>query len=211
MNTLGPLVIVGCGGHAKACSEVAGSLDRQVLFIVGVPGCSSEMLGIPVIQEAEAQAKLSKVGVKEIFVALGDNALRRIVTDKWEKLGFEIATLVSPFAYLSSSATIGKGVVLMPNSFAGASTVIGPGVILNTGAIIEHDSRVGDFSHIAPGSILAGGVSVGKEVLVGAGTVAIPRVLIESGITVGAGSTVVADLLNAGTYVGSPARPIGVL
>ena len=208
MNTLGPLVIVGCGGHAKACSEVAGSLEREVLFIVGVPGCSSEILGIPVLQEAEALAQLPKLGVDEIFVALGDNSLRRKVTDKWEKLGFKITTLVSPSASLSPSAMIGKGVVLMPHSSAGASTVIGPGVIINTGAIIEHDSRVGEFSHIGPGSILAGGVFVGDEVLVGAGTVAIPRVVIEGGITVGAGSTVVADLLNAGTYVGSPARLI---
>ena len=53
-----------------------------------------------------------------------------------------------------------------------------------------------------------GGVKIGQECFIGIGSVIVNNISVESRITVGAGTVVVKDLIDAGTYVGNPAKKI---
>ena len=64
---------------------------------------------------------------------------------------------------------------------------------------------MGDFSHISINVTLAGRVKVGHHVFIGAGSVVRDKITIGDNIIIGAGSTVIHDLLEPGTYLGSPA------
>ena len=202
------IVIIGFGGHAKSCLDVVKSLGKEVPFLVGVPDCPSVVGGIRVLQPDEALSELHATGVDQVFVAVGNNSIRRELFEFWTQNGFHIPALISPYAQVSSSATITDGTVVMPNSFVGPSVHVDIGSIVNTSSVVEHDCRVGQFAHVAPNACLSGGVEIGNSVLVGAGSVVLPKVVIVSAVTVGAGSVVIANIQNPGTYVGTPVREV---
>ena len=202
------IVIVGFGGHAKACLDVAISLGLEVPFMVGTPGCPDEVNGITILSEEEAIVRIEYLDIDKVFVAVGDNSLRKNLATLWDRRGFKLSTLISPLANVSPSATIGSGTIVMPNAFVGPSVLVDRGVILNTASVIEHDSRVGQFSHIGPNACLTGSVAISEDVLIGAGSVIIPKLTVTSGVTIGAGAVVISNIEEPGTYVGSPVRRI---
>ncbi|RYG21463.1 MAG: hypothetical protein EON93_25905 [Burkholderiales bacterium] len=69
-------------------------------------------------------------------------------------------------------------------------------------------ASLGDFPHVAVNAAVGGRSRLGRRVLLGAGAVVINGVSVCDDVLIGAGSTVVADILKPGTYVGSPARRI---
>jgi sugar O-acyltransferase (sialic acid O-acetyltransferase NeuD family) len=195
------LVLVGGGGHASVCLDVARSAGWQVLGYVGSrTELDTEHLGS---DDALAALDADRVGV---LAAIGDNAKRLALMEHVRSLGLALATAVSSHAVLSPSVRIGEGTVVMPGVIVNARTVIGDGVILNTGATVDHDCRIGDGVHIAPGCHLAGSVEIGGAAMLGVGTTVIPGVSIGTGAIVGAGSCVVRDVPAHTVNIGVPAR-----
>ena len=80
-------------------------------------------------------------------------------------------------------------------------------MIVNTRAAIDHDCTIGAYSHVCPGTALAGSVTVGKHSWLGIGCQVRQGASIGSNVTVGAGATVVSDIQDGLTVVGTPARP----
>ena len=201
--------VVGAGGHAKMVIETLASMaEYQIISCMDKHPSSDPILGYPVFPE-NSQTLAQLLEAKALaLVALGDNRLREQVTEKLQALGFQFATAIAQSAYVSPSAQIGQGSVVMPRAVVGAMARIGQGVILNTSCSVDHDSILGDFVHIAPGCHLAGGVRVDQGAMLGIGTCVIPNRHIGAWSTLGANSTVVRDIPAHGTYVGTPAREL---
>ena len=62
--------------------------------------------------------------------------------------------------------------------------------------------------HVSPGANLAGGVEIGENSWVGIGSQIIQLVNVGCGVTIGAGSSVIKNVPNFQTVVGSPAREL---
>ena len=202
------LVIVGAGGHGKVVADIAESIGcySGILFIDDAVNSLAEgPLGYPI---AGGLSKVSMLGDADVVVAIGDGRVRRRVSDVLEKDGRRIVSLVHPSAAISRHAVLGRGTVVMPGAVVGPDVRIGAGVIVNTSASIDHDCVVGDYAHISVGSHLAGGVCIGENTWIGIGAAVINNVSVCSDVTVGAGAAVVRDVLDAGTYVGVPARKL---
>ena len=109
------------------------------------------------------------------FVAVGDNLAR-----KSEALaqGGPWATIIHRRAWVSPSASIGEGTVLMAGAIVQPRARIGRHCIINTGATVDHDCVLKDYVHIAPGAHLCGNVHVGEGALVGVGVGIEPGVVI---------------------------------
>jgi len=80
--------------------------------------------------------------------------------------------------------------------------------VVNPGCTIAHDCEFGSYNVICPGANISGGVILGDEVFVGAGAQIRQGLRICSQATLGAGAVVVRDILEPGTYVGVPAKPL---
>ena len=143
-----------------------------------------------------------------IALGIGNNSIRAKLFNKTIKSGFDIVSLIHPSAIVSSSITIGKGVVIMPNVVINAKSKIGNGVILNTGCIIEHENKIDDFVHISPNVALAGNVSVGEFTHIGIGSSALQGVKIGKNNIIGGGSMVINNTEDNKKVVGVPAREI---
>lgn len=198
------VVIIGAGGHAKVVADIVRSNGDTVEgFLDDSFTCEREFYGSTVIGKT---ADYTRYASKCCFIiAIGNGAVREKIaslTDcKWY-------TAIHPRAVVSDSAVIGEGSAIMANAVINADANIGKHVIVNTGSIVEHDCKIGDYSHIAPKSVVCGGTKIGKHAWLGTGSTTIHAVEVCDGVTVGAGGVVVKNIVEAGTYVGVPAKRI---
>ena len=203
-----PVVLLGGGGHAAVCADVLTACGWTVEGYFGPPETS--------------ESDLTRLGSDEdirywigdprpdLFVAVGDNALRLRLTDLARDAGWRIPPAVSPRAAVSPSATIGRGALVMPGAILNAWSRVGEGAIVNSGAVVEHHVQLGQMSHVAPHATLTGRVVVGERAFVGAGATVIPGVRVGDQCVVGAGATVTRDIASGLVVVGTPARPVRV-
>ncbi len=88
------------------------------------------------------------------FAAFGDNALRAQYIEKLLNAGFDVPVLIHSKSYVSKSAKLGSGTIILPQSAVGANTVLGNGCIINLGTIVDHDCTLEAGVHLAPGVVV---------------------------------------------------------
>jgi sugar O-acyltransferase (sialic acid O-acetyltransferase NeuD family) len=194
MNEPLPLLLLGCGGHARSCIDV---IEREGRFrIVGLVGQAHEVgkdvLGYPVLGGDEDIDRLGQL-TRQALVTVGQIKspdLRKALFERLTAGGWSLPAIISPFAHVSSHATIGEGTVLMHGAIVNAGARVGRNCIVNNGALIEHDCNVGDHCHIATGAILNGEVSVGNASFIGSGTVVRQGTIIGNHCVIGMGQMV---------------------
>lgn len=201
------LLIIGASGHGKVVADIALSLGKwEEIAFLDDDKSIKKSLGLEVIGTSVKIA--GYIDEYDMFVAIGNNEIRKKLYMKLEQLGASIPVLVHPSAVIGKEVTIDKGTVVMAGVVINCSTTIGKGCIINTGATIDHDSEIGEFVHISPGVNIAGTVKIGESSWIGAGGIVINDVNITNNSIVGAGAVVIEDIKDSGTYVGVPARRV---
>ena len=117
-------------------------------------------------------------------------------------------TLVHPTASVSRTASIGRGVVLLPHVTVATNAWIGDHVIILPSSFISHDARVGDHTCIAGGVCISGFVDVGSCCYLGTNAALRERITIGDGCLIGMGSVVLSSVAPRTVVVGNPARPL---
>lgn len=188
------LVIIGAGGHARACLDVVQQIDTyKILGLIGLPEeTDADHLGHRVIgSDRDLPGLVGKCPYA--FVAVGhitSPALRIRLYERLGELGFRLPDIVAPTAYVSRHAVIGPGTIVMHGAVVNAGARVGQNCIVNTRAVIEHDAAVADHCHISTGAILNGGVQVGRGSFVGSGSVVREGVVIGADCLIGMGLAV---------------------
>lgn len=191
------LAIIGKGGHSKVVAEIASLCDWINLIFFDDFDSS-----LPNVEDFYSDAKKFDA----VFVAIGNNDIRLEIIEECKKRSIEVANLIHPSAIISSSASLGVGIVIMPMAVVNAASKIGDGCILNTSCSVDHDCVLSSCVHISPGAHLAGGVSVGTKSWIGIGACVKEKITIGENIQIGAGGVVVADLEFPGLYKGVPVK-----
>lgn len=198
-------VIYGAGGHAAVVIDTmrqsrqfrpAACLDRH-------PG--SALFGVPVLGEEIGEELFAK-GVRLAFIGVGETALRERLARRAIEAGFELISVVSPRAYVSSLTKIGKGVLVAAGAVVQPGVSVGDLAIVNTAASVDHDCQIGEAAHVAPGVTLCGNVMIGLRTWVGAGSTVVERVRIGNDVFIAAGSVVVEHVADHMRIAGVPAR-----
>ena len=68
--------------------------------------------------------------------------------------GCQIATIIHPRAYVSPTAEVCDGAVILPGAVVNTNTRVGFGCIVNCGAIVDHDCVLEQGVHICLGAIV---------------------------------------------------------
>jgi len=205
------LVLIGAGGHSRACIEVAESMGSYNEIIVidyrRMVDVDETQAGIRVITGKGWQDTLSKDS--EYFVSVGNSEERERIFRLLESKNIQITSLIHKSAIIHKSARLGKGVFIGALSHIGPECIIEKGSIINTLANIEHESAIGAFSHCAPGSVVCGRCKIGRNVMLGAKATMIDGISVADNAVVGAGSVVIHDISQrASVNVGVPTRQI---
>ena len=202
------IYIIGAGGHGKVCFDAINSSAEHTVtgFIDDNPSRVDEKFyGLPIVGTTEDLFGKLKDHVKGVFIAIGDNDVRKKIYSKLQS-HFTIVNAIHSKAVISDSVKLGKGVLVVAGVTINADAQIKNGAIINTGATIDHDCIIGEFAFIAPGANLSGTVYVGDNTLVGTGAAVIPNIRIGKNVIVGAGSVVIKDLPDNCTAFGVPAK-----
>lgn len=144
------LLILGAGGYGKTIADIAKQLGcyQTIAFLDDGKAGSSGILGrcSDFLQYADSDT--------DIYPAFGNNTTRMFWIDKLEKQGLSIPTLIHPSAYVSPTATLDSGVIVLPKAVVNTGVTIKRGCIINIGALIDHDVVMEEGSHAAPGAIV---------------------------------------------------------
>lgn len=200
------LGIIGAGGHGKVVADTAERAGwSEVVFFdprfepTEQTHAHWPLLGLP--EEAEEHH------CDGYFVAIGNGHARQQWSEWSLGRGLPLVSLIDPNALVSQYAMLESGVLVVAGAVINADTCIAQGVIVNTRAAIDHDCTIGAYSHVCPGAALAGAVTVGEHSWLGIGCQVRQGARIGTHVTVGAGATVVSDIQDGLTVVGTPARP----
>lgn len=194
------LVIIGAGGHAKVCYDIAKLMDQWNEIIILDDNSINDYFKItgPINTFSEY------INDSEFFIAIGDNNIREKITTNLLDLKAKITTLIHPNAVIASDVRVGLGSVVMAGVVINSATRIGLGCIINTTVSIDHDNNISNYVHISPGACLSGSISIGELTWIGTGTTIINNINIGDSIIIGAGSLVIKNISEEGTYFGVP-------
>lgn len=204
------IVVVGAGSQGKTVADIlqrareAGASAVPAGFVDDTPELLGKtILGLPVLG---AISSLARIQHDAIVVAIGDNQLRRTVTERLVASGERLATAIHPFSSIAPSACIGEGSMISTGALVQPQAVIGRGVMLSTKSSVDHDSVLGDFAHLSAGATVGGKVRIGDETLIALGALVTSGMKIGARTIIGAGSVVVRDIPDDVIAFGVPAR-----
>lgn len=199
------IVILGTGGHAKVVLQEL--LNQNLYSLEGFINTIEEKTfeGFPVLGSDDDLENIFNGGVKTVFIAIGNNSIRKKLIEQCKNIGFSLGTIISPNANIGRGVQIAEGTVIMSGVSINASTQIGEGCIINTNSSVDHDCIISNYSHIAPGSHLAGNIHIGEGSFLGIGVSVIPEQHIGKWCTIGAGSVVINTIADNSKVVGVPA------
>lgn len=201
------LIIIGASGHGKVVAEIAElSKNYKNIFFMDDFNLSKKFNGYVNLGSAKNIHKFKSDA--DVFVAIGNNEIRKQKLNNLISENFSIPTLIHPKAIVSDTVIIGSGSVIMAGAVINPYVRIGIGTIVNTKSSIDHDTIIGDYAHLSPGTTVAGTVQLGNSVWLGTGATVINNLKIGNNIVIGAGAVVLSNLKMAGTYVGIPATNV---
>ena len=188
------LILVGGGGHCKSCIDVINSLNEyKILGILDTSDkIGQEVCGYKIVGTDDDIEKYAKQGVYFLITVgqIKSSDLRIKLCSRVKNAGGKLATIISPRAYVSESAKIGEGTIVMHDAFLNAGVNVGKNCIINTKALLEHDVTIGDNCHISTASVLNGEVDVGGGSFVGSNSTIVQCIKIPSKTFIKAGSLV---------------------
>lgn len=203
------VILVGYSGHAYLVCEVfrlrgirvAGYFEREAKE---KNPYGLDFLGSETAPEAEGLFKKY-----DVFVAIGDNKLREIITGKLAQRGATFVNCIHPNTSVATTATLGNGIMIGNGGIVQPLVTMGDGSICSTGTVIDHECIIEPFAHISAQAMLCGNIKIGARTFVGAGTVIINNLEVGKDVTIGAGTVVIRNIPDGSRVVGNPQRFIG--
>ena len=143
------LIIIGAGGFGQTVRDLAVQTGEygSVCFL------DDNSADANVIGKCDDFAKFIGDGT-DYVVALGNNALRMQWLGKLAEAKARMATIIHPTAYVSPTAKMAEGCMVLPQAVVNTNCVLGRGCIVNIGALIDHGCILGECVHVAPGGIV---------------------------------------------------------
>ncbi len=149
------IIIIGASGYAKVIAEtidlldqieVVGFIDDQIEKGTFVYDRLQVIGSVNDIQQLSNQCDAFVIGI-------GNNYVREQIANQYSgEVKFE--TIIHPRAYVSKSAFISEGVVVLAGSVINSNSKIGRYSIINSNTVVDHDCQVGEFVHLVIGTLV---------------------------------------------------------
>lgn len=199
------LILIGGGTHCKSCIDVIehtekfniiGVLDKQELV-------GRKILSYDIIGTDDDLLQFQKCSFLITVGQIKSNVIRKKIYHNLVANKLNLATVISPRAYVSKYASIGEGTIVMHDALINPAVTIGYNCIINTKTLIEHDTIVGSHCHISTAAVVNGNCTIGDDVFIGSHATVANQIMITDEVVVGAGITVIKNLNNKGVYIGN--------
>jgi sugar O-acyltransferase (sialic acid O-acetyltransferase NeuD family) len=191
------ILLVGAGGHARACIDVIEQEGRFVVKgLIGFPReVGSRIFDYSVLGIDEDLPRLLDE-YHNAVIAVGQiksPELRIHLFELVEQFRGKLPVIISPRAYVSPHVKLGAGTIVMHGAVVNAGAVVGKNCIVNSQSLVEHDVFIADHCHIATAAIVNSGVHMGAGTFLGSNASVRQGVSIGEHCLIGMGQQVLAD------------------
>jgi sugar O-acyltransferase (sialic acid O-acetyltransferase NeuD family) len=204
-------IIVGYSGHSYVVIDAILKNGNTVKYYLDITAKQKNPYGLAYLGKENEPDNLNFLRENEYFIAIGDNYVRKEITD------FISRIIQKPISIIHKTAILTEKIQILTGVFVGANVVVNPlaeigqGSILNTNCVVEHECKIGNFCHIAPSATLCGNVEIGDLSFIGANSVIKEGIRIGKNVTIGAGSVVIKNVPDNATIAGNPARVLNTI
>ena len=113
------IIIIGTGGHAHSCIDLLESQKKYEISGLVEQNTTGKksILGYPILGTDNDLESLRKT-FHNAVIAIGqikNHEPRKLAYEKLKKLDFDLPTIISPRAHISSHSQIGEGTTVMHN------------------------------------------------------------------------------------------------
>ena len=143
------LLILGAGGYGRTIADLAAQLGEyyQISFL------DDRIQGKNILGTCEDVFRFLD-DTTEVYPAFGSGELRMRWLRRLEKEGCRVPSLIHPRAYVSPTAVIGTGSMVLPMAVLNTDVTVGDGCIINIGVLVDHGTVIENGVHLAPGAIV---------------------------------------------------------
>lgn len=208
------LFIVGAGGfgrevfhwlrHHPDCGkawQVAGFLDDKADALEGYDYSPGVVGSIRDYKASPSDLLVLGLALPRVKKAVVGHLLSR---------GAEFMTFVHPSVVKGGNVRIGRGTFVCPGAVLTSDVVLGEFVTFNCSSTIGHDATLDDFVTLSGHCDITGFCHVAEGAFFGSHACMIPRTKVGAWSTVGAGSTVIMNVPDGVTVIGSPAKRLSL-
>lgn len=165
------LLIIGAGGHGRCCLDIAREQEcySEIRFLDDA-SIGSVVNGALIVND---MAHLEEcVGeYTEVFVAIGNNSVRKQLMEKVEAYGGKVVSLISRRSCISEFATVENGSAIFPGAVIEANATLGKGSVVAANSIINHDAVIKDYCLVNSGTIVRPNTRIGTLTRIGCGCI----------------------------------------
>jgi sugar O-acyltransferase (sialic acid O-acetyltransferase NeuD family) len=164
--------------------------------------------GVPILGKLSAVKELLAQGFYFSFGIhpIGNNYRIKELFDSINIPPERLATIVSRRAFVSSSAILEPGVVVLPFAYVSLRAHIGTCSLLMAHSTVGHDSVLGPCCFVAGSATIGSNVNLGAAVSVCLGSTVIEKRQLADFAVLGAGSMLTKDIPSGEVYLGNPAK-----
>ena len=204
------MIILGAKGFAKEILEVYSQLDdiENIVFFDDYSNDLDNNLynSFKVLKTISAAKNYINTVDSRFVLGIGNPKLRKIISDKFIKIGGLLTTVISPYARVGKFGNnLGEGCTVMTGTVITNDVTIGNGCLINLNCTIGHDSVLEDYVELSPSVNISGRCHIGAFTSIGTNAVVIPDVRIGKNCVVAAGAVVTKDIPDNCMVAGVPA------
>lgn len=200
----------------KICIIGASGLAKETYWLLQEAGMSNmvecfmepdefwretNIFGIPVRKQSDFNSLKHKA-----VLGIGDSSIRKKIVEDQLPKDTEYPIIIHPNVRISKWVELGRGTIVCAGNIITCDIKIGDFAFINLNCTVGHDCVIGDYLTLNPGVNLSGICNIGNHVSIGTNAAIRQGVSICDNVTIGMGSNVVKNIIEAGTYVGSPAK-----
>jgi len=191
------IIIVGGGGFAlEMFGYLQADIDAGRLADCTLAGVLDDSESCEVMRKLPGTTWLGPIrdyrpsGGEAAIIAVGNASARMRLAEVMKAAQISLFTYIHPSACVSTSARLGQGVIVAPQSVINADATVEDNVAINVFSSIGHGAHVGAHSVLSPYSALSGNSSLGERCFMGTRATLFPGVSMGKGCVVDAHSAV---------------------
>lgn len=204
------IYIIGASGFGREVAWLIEELDE--FNVIGFVDDNKEIQDkkindIPVV--GGISFLIDQKEETNVVIAIGNPTIRyKIYEQLKENKNIKFPNIIAKDVRISNSNKLGIGNIICTQSILTVNITLGNFNHINLDCTVGHDVILHDFVTVYPSVNISGNVVVGNYSELGTGTKIIQGKSITENVIIGAGSVVIKDLIEKGTYVGSPVRKV---